>query len=237
MIGICDSGIGGLLLVEGIHRRYPDTDILYYGDQSHMPYGPKSCAEIQGYFDDILAFYKDRGITDLIVACNTLCSCMGESFGHGFKIHEIITKTVDQVDVPKDAGILVFGTPMTIRTGRYQDLLHSRGYDKVTAIAFDDLAYDIEHFTPRPIVEKKLRIALEGLEGLDVGAVILACTHYPVYRDFFSDHFKAKVYDSCDLDFDLCPKKEEGKVLLHLKKSDELETFLRRYGRMEYRYD
>ncbi len=237
MIGICDSGIGGLLLVEGIHKRYPNTDILYYGDKSHMPYGSKTSTEIKGYFDDILAFYKKRGVSDLIVACNTLCACLEESKDYDIKIHEIIGKTVEQIDIAKEKHIAVFATPLTIKSGRYQDELRQRGFDKVIAIALEDLAYDVESFAPKALVEKKLREICESLKDLDVDAVILACTHYPVYRDFFSDFFKVKVYDSCNLDFDLCAKKESGKLLVHLEKSAELDSFLEKYGRVEYQYD
>lgn len=237
MIGVCDSGVGGLLLLEGIHKRYPHTDILYYGDQKHMPYGSKTRAEIKGYFDDILAFYQKRGVTDLIVACNTLCVCLEEPLAPGCKIHEVIAKTVARVDSPKEKRVVVLGTPVTIQSRKYEDLLKRRGYDQVTAIALEDLAYDIESFAPRVLVEEKLRKALAGYDTTDVGAVILACTHYPVYCDFFSEYFQAKVYDSRDLDFDLCPQKEAGRVLLHLEKSAGLDNFIERYGRIEYQYD
>ena len=237
MIGVCDSGIGGLLLLEGIHRRYPETDILYYGDRKHMPYGSKTQMEIKTYFDDILAFYKARGVSDLIVACNTLCSCIDETVDADFRIHEIITKTIEQIDVARDKRIIVLATPLTISSGRYQNLLKKRGFNKVTLIALDDLAYDIENFISPQVVEEKLRKALVRHHYSDVGAVILACTHYPVYRDFFAEFFKTKVYDSCDLNFDLSHKKEGGRILLHLEKSADLASFIERFGRIEYQYD
>ena len=46
MIGVMDSGLGGLLLLESIHKSHPDTDVLFYGDIEHMPYGDKSDEEL-----------------------------------------------------------------------------------------------------------------------------------------------------------------------------------------------
>ena len=227
MIGICDSGVGGLTILKDIHKRYPRLDITYYGDEANMPYGDKTKEELEKIFSDIKAYFKDKGCTDIIVACNTMCSAIKFN-DDTIKIHDIITKTLDKVDTPKDKKVLVFATPFTIKKGRYQKGLAERGYQS-EGIALKDLAKDIEDGIDKAMIKDKLYQEFRKHQDENIGAIILGCTHYPIYKDLFYEYYKVPVFDSLGLAFGLEDSDEKGAISLHMERSDQLAHFLKEY--------
>src|SRR5512139_175155 len=70
-IGIFDSGIGGLSVWRAIARQLPREDTIYFADQLHIPYGPRSLQEIRSFSEAIARLLLDRGSKLIVVACNT----------------------------------------------------------------------------------------------------------------------------------------------------------------------
>jgi len=70
-IGIFDSGVGGLSVLEEVRRQYPLEDWIYIADQIHVPYGPRSREEVLGYSEGIVRYLLGKGAKLIIVACNT----------------------------------------------------------------------------------------------------------------------------------------------------------------------
>ena len=70
-IGIFDSGVGGLTVLEAMRERMPDENYLYLGDTARVPYGPKSPETVRRYAREAAGFLHDRGIKALVIACNT----------------------------------------------------------------------------------------------------------------------------------------------------------------------
>ena len=70
-IGVFDSGIGGLSVLRSIRELMPDEDLIYFGDQAHVPYGPRSMAQIQKYSERITRFLLKHNSKIIVVACNT----------------------------------------------------------------------------------------------------------------------------------------------------------------------
>ena len=236
MIGVMDSGLGGLLLLESIHKSHQDTDVLFYGDIEHMPYGDKSDEELKAIFEEIVLFFRKRHCTDLIVACNTMCSAIDFTKDYGLRVHDIITKTVSQVDVPNDKKILVLSTTYTKMRGRYRDELEKKGYD-VLSVSLPKLALMIEKGEERNVVIKMLLKELEDIDKDQIGAIVLGCTHYPVYKDFFKEYYDVPVFDSRDLTFSIEDKKEEGAIILHTPKTKITENLMKHCVKASYRYD
>src|SRR5512134_3506583 len=69
-IGIFDSGVGGLSVWREIARQLPREDTIYFADQIHIPYGPRSLQEIRLFSEAITRFLLDRGCKIIVVACN-----------------------------------------------------------------------------------------------------------------------------------------------------------------------
>ena len=60
-IGVFDSGVGGLSVLRSIREQMPEETVLYFGDQGHVPYGPRSMEQIQNFSEGITQFLLDRG--------------------------------------------------------------------------------------------------------------------------------------------------------------------------------
>ena len=71
MIGIFDSGSGGLTVMRAVRELLPTSDIVYFGDIAHAPYGSKSQEELSRYTAESLALLKKRGAERIISACNS----------------------------------------------------------------------------------------------------------------------------------------------------------------------
>src|SRR5262245_43870634 len=72
MIGIFDSGLGGLTVVKALQKRLPDHDLVYFGDTARTPYGPKGEAVIKRFGVEDAKFLVSRGAKAIIVACHTV---------------------------------------------------------------------------------------------------------------------------------------------------------------------
>src|SRR5512135_1369824 len=70
-IGIFDSGVGGLSVLRAIRAQMPEESIIYFGDQGHIPYGPRSMEQIRNFSEAITKFLLDRTAKIIVVACNT----------------------------------------------------------------------------------------------------------------------------------------------------------------------
>ncbi len=69
-IGVLDSGVGGLSVLREIHRLLPEIPTLYYADQAHIPYGPRSADEIRGFVTAITRLLIDQGAGVIVIACH-----------------------------------------------------------------------------------------------------------------------------------------------------------------------
>ena len=70
-IGIFDSGVGGLSVLRSIREQMPNEGVIYFGDQWHVPYGPRSMEQIQNFSEGITRFLLDQNAKIIVVACNT----------------------------------------------------------------------------------------------------------------------------------------------------------------------
>ena len=70
-IGIFDSGVGGLSVLREIRSLMPGENIVYFGDQGHVPYGPRPMKQIQDFSEGITRFLLARNAKIIVVACNT----------------------------------------------------------------------------------------------------------------------------------------------------------------------
>ena len=191
MIGIFDSGLGGLTVVRSLLRRVPDCPPLYFGDTARTPYGSKSPETIQRYAIEDTEALVSRGAKVIIVACNTVSSTAMPALREHFpdvRFYEVITPAAMRaVTVTKTKRIGVVGTRATIAASAYAKAI----------AAIDPTVSVIAQACPLivPMIEEGwhksaelrsiIRAYLEPLVGLDT--LILGCTHYPIVRDLFAD--------------------------------------------------
>lgn len=188
MIGIFDSGYGGLTVLREIFRVLPEYDYCYFGDNARTPYGTRSDETITRFTGEIIAYMQGRHIPLLICACNTASSVALPRLGGDSSVIGIIDPIVEYAAKVSQKGIIgVVGTRATVHSGAYETALKNLRPDcKVYSQACPLLVPLIEeNYHTRPEAKKILRNYVRPLKHAHVDTLILGCTHYPImYKDF-----------------------------------------------------
>src|SRR5210317_2189980 len=119
MIGIFDSGVGGMTVARAVETLVPDLQIIYYGDLARTPYGSKSPETIIDYSITNTEFLLNHGAQAIIIACNSAASVASEILRQKFDvpIFEVISPAVDRaVNATHSGNIGIIGTRATIRS-------------------------------------------------------------------------------------------------------------------------
>ena len=211
MIGIFDSGHGGLTVLRAITDRLPERAVIYYGDHAHVPYGDRSSEEIVSLTRTAVELLFNEGCRLVILACNTAAAVslrtlqrewLPANYPHR-RILGVLVPTVEaitgvpwrgSIGLPRSQPartIGVFATRRTVASGAYPEELAKRAPEvSVLQHACAGLVDLIEANAARTV----LRAAVDGhvagliaaLQGRRLDAVILGCTHYPLVADLFA---------------------------------------------------
>ena len=123
MIGIFDSGIGGLTVVRAVMEELSGYDIVYFGDTARTPYGNKSPETVIKYALEDTDFLLSKGAEIIVMACNTASSIATEKVVERFDvpIFEVITPAVELAIKTSGKQVIgVIGTRATINSGIYE---------------------------------------------------------------------------------------------------------------------
>jgi glutamate racemase len=190
MIGIFDSGSGGLTVMKAVRELLPTSDIIYFGDIAHAPYGSKSQEELSRYTAESLALLKERGAERIISACNSVSASLALSLFDAFNLEpgDIIEMVGPTVSYFKNspARIALCATPATIKAGIYQNAFRMIGQE-VKAVAVPDLAGAIEFAEGEARQRELIKEAFKSFEWENYDVLILACTHYPLALELFKE--------------------------------------------------
>lgn len=188
MIGIFDSGSGGLTVLRALREVLPSCNAVYFGDIANAPYGEKSPEELLNLTMRSIRFLKEKGAERIISACNSTSASLALSLLDSFDIppSSIIEMVGPTVAVFRGSGarIALCATPATIRSGIYQSAFRMVGKD-ILAIPIPDLAGKIEFGAPAQEIEEILKRSFPPDIFSDVDVLVLACTHYPLIFDAF----------------------------------------------------
>lgn len=199
MIGIFDSGIGGLTVVKQIFKILPQYKIVYFGDTARLPYGTKSEETVIRYSIQNTKFLLDRGAKIIIIACHTASSIASEVLKkefpniHIFDVVEPGLKKALKESAHKRIGII--GTAGTIKSKTHENFLKKLNSEvKVFSQACPLLVPLVEEgWLKRQETRKIIRFYLKSLKKQRIDTLVLACTHYPLLRNIISDILGAKV--------------------------------------------
>ncbi len=188
MIGIFDSGSGGLTVLKAIRDELPSADILYLGDIGRAPYGEKTSAELSLFTMQALSFLGKRGVTSIVSACNSVSASLALSLYDALDIQashiiEMVGPTAKAlIGVP--GRLLLVATPATIRAGIYENAFTMLGIE-CEHLTLPELAAMIEFGRSEAEIEAYIRTQLEPRAG-SFDVLILACTHYPLVEHIFA---------------------------------------------------
>ncbi len=203
MLGIFDSGIGGLTVVKEILKRLPNRKIIYFGDTARVPYGNKSPEIIKKYAEEGVEFLLSRGAQLIVLACNTMSAVAFDDLKKKYDIpmFEVITPAVRKaVEVTKNGRIGVIGTRATIGSGVYENKIFNFQFpisNKNPKSKIQNPKSKIQVFShacpllvplveegwmDRSETEKIIKEYLRPLVKAKIDTLILGCTHYPILK-------------------------------------------------------
>lgn len=212
MIGVFDSGHGGLTVLRAVLERLPGHGTVYLGDHGHAPYGAREVEDIYRLTLDNVERLFSIGCRLVLLACNTasavalrrLQQTWLPHFAPEHRVLGVVVPTIEAVtDVPwhlraPPAGteqrprlVAVFATRRTVESGSFPYEIGLRA-PAVTVVqqACPGLVDRIESGAPEAELKAMaagfVRALLARLDGLSPDAAILGCTHYPLVADHFA---------------------------------------------------
>jgi len=183
MIGVFDSGSGGLTVLKAMRDAYPSIDVVYFGDTKNAPYGLRSREELSRLTVAGIGFLLEHGASAIVSACNSVSASLAVSLFDvlGLAQQNLIEMVGPTVSYFKDfkKPILLAATPATIASGLYQNAFQMLGI-MIDTIAIPKLAGAIEFGISAKEQELLIAGAFAPYDMKKYGALILACTHYPL---------------------------------------------------------
>jgi len=184
LVGIFDSGVGGLSVLREIHSLLPAQPLFYIADQKHVPYGERSEVEIRSFAEGITRFLLDQGAVLITVACNTasaaaLAALRKDYPDTPFVGMEPALKPAALQTRNRKVGVLA--TPATFQGGLFHTLVERFGQDVTlmtsTCPGLVGIieAGGLESPEAHAILEDAIRPMVES--GVD--KLVLGCTHFP----------------------------------------------------------
>ncbi len=228
MIGVFDSGIGGLTIVRELLLRLPAYQLVYFGDTARTPYGTKSPETIITYAIQDTEFLLEHGAKIIVIACHSASSVATAALRQRFPtvpIFEVVTPSVKKaLAVTKKRIIGVIGTRATIGSGVYERMVSELDQGvKVYGQACPLLVPLVEEgWLKKPETRRIVKKCLIPLKMKGIDTLVLGCTHYPVLKPVIQAKAgrRVKLVD---------PAEEVAReVAFYLSSHPELEASLKR---------
>ena len=184
LVGIFDSGLGGLSVLREIHNLLPSQPLFYIGDQSHVPYGKRQLNEIRKFSVAITQYLLDQGAKLIVVACNTASAAALQDLRGIFPDTPFVgmEPAVKPASRQTHNGIVgVLATPATFQ-GKLYNTLVERFAKNVTILksTLPGLVEKIEQGNLNsPETRQILEEAIKPMVAQGADTLVLGCTHFP----------------------------------------------------------
>ena len=187
-VGMFDSGIGGLTVLNSFLKYHPNNEYIYYGDTLNVPYGTKTKEELFELSTKIIRFLENKNVDIIVIACGTVSSNIYEKLKEitSIPIYSIISELPEYIEKNNYKNILALATQATINTHVFKNTLKSN----VIEVACPKLVPLIEEKNE----EKLSEVIKEYLVDADkVDSIILGCTHYPLIRKIIEKNINQNI--------------------------------------------
>ncbi|MDQ3239664.1 MAG: glutamate racemase [bacterium] len=196
-IGVFDSGVGGLTVLENLQGYFPNERFIYVGDTARVPYGSMRGEDVLKYSIEIVEWLLKHDVKAIVVACNTVsCLCLEYLKQHyNIPIFGMIDAGVETIvdfqrskDVPQLVGII--GTKNTINSNRYNKELESEGFSGTLTYSSCPLFVPVieEGIKNDSVWSAIIDFHLHEMKSNKLNAILLACTHYPIIINYLQQY-------------------------------------------------
>ncbi|MGE0827442.1 MAG: glutamate racemase [Candidatus Binatia bacterium] len=198
VIGIFDSGIGGLTVLQQIAQLLPCEKLVYLGDTARSPYGTKSPDVVRSYSCENSDFLLERGLKMLVVACNTASAVALDVLRSRYQIPVIGViqpGTVTAIRRSMNRRIGVIGTEATIGSGAYTQALRilDPAVEVYTRACPMFVPLVEEGWVDNEVARAAVARYLSSLRHSGIDTLILGCTHYPLLKKCIAEFLGPQV--------------------------------------------
>ncbi len=242
MIGVFDSGFGGLVILRELVKQLPEYSYVYLGDNARAPYGPRTPEEIYQFTLQAVEKLFAEGCELVILACNTASANALRRIQQNDlarfpdkKVLGILVPTIEQITglpwsalhpYPQAMKIGVFATQATVNSHAYKkEILRRNTQAEVVEVACPNLATMIEDGSDENALRDYVTTCVEQLKTQlpEPDAVLLGCTHYPLLLEYFVEVLpNVPVFDQGQITADA--------LRVYLSEHPEIEKKLPREG-------
>jgi len=215
VIGVYDSGLGGLTVLAALRAAGIGDDVLYFADQAHVPYGERTDADLHGLLTANLTWLETHGVDVVVMGCNTSCAVASRLgwpvTNFRLPIQDLIVNGARAFAQSAYRRVAVVATPATVRSRAYANAIAA------TAPRIDVIEVAAPSLVP--IVEagesgsERARAAVLDTVAQfppEVDAIVYGCTHYPL----LDAHFAAALPGAARID----PAREQARAVLALER-------------------
>ncbi|WP_018142727.1 glutamate racemase [Alloscardovia criceti] len=191
-IGVFDSGLGGISVVNEIHKLMPHEDIIFYGDSAHAPYGVRSTKDVQELSFRVADHLISQGVKAIVIACNTATSAAAQAMREAYDIPiigmEPALKLACDLGQGEPQHVIVTATPLTLREKKFANLMQR--FSAVHTIEKQPCPKLVEivekgEIGNADLVNATLREYMDHYDMNSVNSIVLGCTHFTYYHDYF----------------------------------------------------
>ena len=181
-IGIFDSGIGGLTVLNELQKILPHENFIYYADTRHLPYGDKSKEEIISYSEYIVKYFIENDVKAIVIACGTASALAFETLKNDYDvpIFNVIDSTVNHLN---SNNIGIIATCASISSNVWDNkILEKLPNANITKVACPKLV-PLAESGLLDVTEAEIALTeyLKIIKEKNVDTLILGCTHYPLF--------------------------------------------------------
>ena len=247
MIGVFDSGFGGLTTLKELLQRLPNNDYIYLGDSARAPYGNRSIESVTEYTEECVDFLFKKGATIVLIACNTASSdalrALQKKYGKKKKVLGVLIPAIEQaLEISRYGRIGLVATQGTVQSKTFDIELDKRAdtfYSQKTKKSLEKpilLSQDCPLLVPlieegwikKPETKSIVKKYILPLKSKNIDTLILGCTHYPLLEK----QFAKKMGKNCTIINS--GKAQSEKFISYLKNHPEIEKSLSQNSSIQF---
>lgn len=197
-IGIFDSGVGGLTVLQRLLDAVPREHLLYLGDTARHPYGTKSADVVTRYSIENTEFLVEKGVKMVVVACNTASAVALDALRERFSVSVIGVIEPGAraaIAATRNRKVGVIGTEATIASGSYTRALRALdpGLEIYTRACPLFVPLAEEGWVENEVARQAAALYLASLRQSRIDTLVLACTHYPLLARTIAGYLGSEV--------------------------------------------
>jgi glutamate racemase len=210
MIGVYDSGLGGLTVLAALRRAKIDADVVYFADQAHVPYGERTDADLHSLLAANLAWLEEHGVDVVVMGCNTSCAVASRlgwpATTFRSPIQDLIVNGARAFAAAPYRRVAVVATAATVRSHAYAAAIGAVApHVDVIEIAAPALVPLVEAGESDSVGARDAVRDVVAQFPAGVDAVLYGCTHYPL----LDAHFAAAMEHAVRID----PAREQARAV------------------------